>query len=477
MTARWRWFSALWGLTVLFHLLNAGPAYRMFVHPRPGSWWGMAIGGFALVLVARPDWLSPLVALGVAVPILAWFEAPVMGNHWLVVTLISIGFLAALATAAVRTRSTGLNRRDVESALAPIARGVFFVFYTCTALSKINRAFLTPFVSCATFFTDETARSLGWRSLDTAASPFWGRVIAVAVIAIELSVVVLLIARRTRVLGVFVAVIFHGIIGLDGSHSFADFSSLVYALLVLFLPTEFFEVVRGRLGQWERFTSRAIRLVLGIVLALVVVLQGLALSAGWTSAMADLRNIVWRLFSLGAALVIGWFLVHRRGIGVEASERISVLPAARWVLVIPLLALLNGVTPYVGVKTAYSWNMYSNLVTAPGRSNGLLVPTSWQWTSRQRDLVRVVDSSDASLRLYATEGYLLTMTALRSYTASHPDTSLTYERDGVRVTVPSTAADPLLSRPVGEWEKRVFAYRSIDADEPVRCQPYFLPAG
>ena len=121
--------------------------------------------------------------------------------------------------------------------------------------------------------------------------------------------------------------------------------------------------------------------------------------------------------------------------------------------------------------------MYSNLVTAPGKGNGLLIPTSWQWTSRQQDLVRIVESSGSALTIYATEGYLLTMTALRSYTSSHPDTSLTYERDGVRVTVPSTAADPLLSRRVGEWERRVFAFRSIDADEPARCQPYFLPAG
>jgi hypothetical protein len=90
MTARWRWFATLWGLSILFHLVNAGPMYRMFVHPRAGSWWGIASGVFAMILVARPDWLSPLVALGVTVPVLAWYEAPVMGNHWLVVTFISL---------------------------------------------------------------------------------------------------------------------------------------------------------------------------------------------------------------------------------------------------------------------------------------------------------------------------------------------------------------------------------------------------
>lgn len=477
MTARWRWFATLWGLSILFHLVNAGPMYRMFVHPRAGSWWGIASGVFAMILVARPDWLSPLVALGVTVPVLAWYEAPVMGNHWLVVTFISLGFLAALLSSVIRSRQVIRSGVTVDATLMPVARGVFFVFYTCTALSKFNRAFLSPVVSCATFFTDETARSLGWKSLDTASSPFWGRAIALTVIAVELSVVVLLILRRTRVLGVFVAVVFHGIIGLDGAHSFADFSSLVYALLVLFLPADFFVAFGERLGKLARLISRSLRLVCGAVLAFVLVVQGLALSNGWGHTMIDLRNIVWRLFSLGMVVVIGWYLVHCRGIGVEPSERVPVIPATRWVLVIPVIALLNGLTPYVGVKTAYSWNMYSNLVTAPGKGNGLLIPTSWQWTSRQQDLVRIVESSDASLRLYVTEGYLLTMTALRSYTSSHPDASLVYERDGGAVTVPSTDADPLLSRPVGEWEKRVFAFRSIDDGEPARCQPYFLPAG
>ncbi|MEI7992638.1 MAG: hypothetical protein WCH93_09435, partial [Actinomycetota bacterium] len=363
MTARWRWFATLWGFSILFHLLNAGPTYRMFAHPRAASWWGLAIGVLAVALIARPDSLVALAGLGVAVPVLAWFEAPVMGNHWLVVTLISVAFLLTLVIGVVRSRSMRGNLVDVETALMPVARAVFFVFYTCTTLSKINRAFLNPVVSCATFFTDETARSLGWKSLDTAASPFWGRAIAIAVIVIELSVVALLIVRRTRVLGVFVAVLFHGVIGLDGAHSFADFSALVYALLLLFLPADFFVAVIDRFAKFAQVVGRIVRLICVAVLVLVLVLQGLTLSNTWAHAMVDVRNVIWRLFSLGAALVMGWYLLRRSGIGVDPSERASVLPTARWVLVIPVIALLNGVTPYVGVKTAYSWNMYSNLVT------------------------------------------------------------------------------------------------------------------
>jgi len=476
MTARWRWFATLWGFSILFHLLNAGPMYRMFAHPRAASWWGLAIGVLAVALIARPDSLVALAGLGVAVPVLAWFEAPVMGNHWLVVTLISVAFLLTLVIEVVRSRSMRGNLVDVETALMPVARAVFFVFYTCTTLSKINRAFLNPVVSCATFFTDETARSLGWKSLDTAASPFWGRAIAIAVIVIELSVVALLIVRRTRVLGVFVAVLFHGVIGLDGAHSFADFSALVYALLLLFLPADFFVAVIDRFAKFAQVVGRIVRLICGAVLVLVLVLQGLTLSNTWAHAMVDVRNVIWRLFSLGAALVMGWYLLRRSGIGVDPSERASVLPTARWVLVIPVIALLNGVTPYVGVKTAYSWNMYSNLVTAPGYENGLLIPTAWRWTDRQGDLVTVLSSSDPGLNVYAEQRYLLTFTALRAYTSTHPDARLVYARGRTISEVPSTRADPELSRPVGGWEKRLFAYRAVDSAAPARCQPYFMSA-
>lgn len=471
---RWRWFVALWALSLLFHLANVGFTSRMFVSPIGASWWGIGIAVLALVLLVRPDRLFPLALVSLAVPVLAWLEAPVMGNHWLVVTLVSLGVVGATLHSAVRGRSP--EAVDTTRVLEPVARGVFFVFYSFTALSKVNRGFLDPIVSCGTFFTDETARSIGWDSLDTAGSPFWGRVVVTAIIVVELSVVALLIIRRTRVLGVFVAVVFHGIIGLDGLHSFADFSSLVYALLMLFLPADFFTAVSARLGGFARLASRSVRYACATSLVLVLAIRGSSLSGFWADFPADARDTVWRVFSLGLAVVVGWYLVSRRRMDVDRKESITVVPATRWLLVVPLLAFLNGMTPYVGVKTTYSWNMYSNLVTAPGYENGLLIPTAWRWTDRQDDLVAVLSSSDPGLNIYAEERYLLTFTALRAYTSTRPDARLVYARGRTIIEVPSTRADPVLSRPVGGWERRLFAYRAVDSGVPARCQPYFLPA-
>jgi len=200
------------------------------------------------------------------------------------------------------------------------------------------------------------------------------------------------------------------------------------------------------------------------------------LSGGWAGFPADARDTVWRVFSLGLAVVVGWYMVSRRRMGVDRDESITVVPATRWLLAVVLLAFLNGLTPYVGVKTTYSWNMYSNLVTAPGYENGLLIPTAWRWTDRQGDLVTVLSSSDPGLNVYAERRYLLTFTTLRAYTSTHPDARLVYARDRTIREVPSTRADPVLSRPVGGWEKRLFAYRAVDSAAPARCQPYFMPA-
>lgn len=477
MTDRWRWFAPLWGLAVLWHLVNAEPLYRMFVHPRAASWVGLAIGLMAMWLIAQPTSTYALAGVCALAPVLAWYEAPRLGNHWLVITLVSVGFLCASITAAINTRSWNSFISCADDLFLPVARGVFFVFYTFTALSKVNRAFLDPVVSCGTYFADETAHSLGWRSLDTAGSPVWGSVVAVGVIAVELLVVLLLSLRRTRVLGVLLAVLFHGLIGLDGYHSFADFSALVYALVLLFLPADFFRAISTRLGQRAAAVGRAVTLVPAGLLIAVVVLQGTALTNGWTHALVDVRNGLWRVCSLGAALLVLWYSVNRQRAAVEQTERVRVVPAARWLLVIPALAVLNGMTPYVGVKTSYSWNMYSNLVTAPGYRNGLLIPAAWRWTERQADLVTITATSDTNLDVYRAQGYQLTLTALRAYTSTHRDASLTYIRGGIQVSVPSTAADPLLSRRVPAWEQRVFAYRAIDRERPARCQPYFFAAG
>lgn len=496
---RTAYLAVWWGLSTLFHVLNVGGSIRMFSEPTGRSWWYAVLTVSALAMLVLPAraWRSGALCMGVLsvmVLITAWIESPVVGNHWLVSSLVSLGFLFAVVHAAATRRAQ--PRATLEQLFFPVARGVFFVFYSFSALAKVNRAFLDPVVSCANFFADETLRSLGIDSPQTVGTGSWRQLLPIIVVLVEIGVVVLLVQRRTRVWGVLLAVLFHGLIALDGDHPFADFTSLVYALLILFLPDDFFVWVRSRLGGASQRVSLGVRWVLAAAMVALVLVHGLLLGNSWWDVGDDLKDSVWRCIgAVTAAVIIAYVWSLRRSraqqvAGHEPAEsragsvlafRAPVVPGARWLLVVPLLAFLNGITPYVGVKTANSWNMYSNLVTADGLENSLLVPTVWRWTDRQDDLVRIVASSDPVLAAYARESYLIPYTNLREYASHSPAFSLTMVRRGddgqnQLVTITDSRTDPELTTPLSGWERRVFAYRYVDSLEPARCQPGYLPA-
>ena len=144
----------------------------------------------------------------------------------------------------------------------------------------------------------------------------------------------------------------------------------------------------------------------------------------------------------------------------------------------PILVVLNGVTPYVELKTSASWNMYANLRTAGGDSNHLLVRRTFPITSPQDDLVEVVDTDDGILATYRDGGFLLPVRTVRAYLERSPDVDAVLDVGGDRGRWCGRGSR---SRP--GWARRCRAgssagplLRAVDAGDAERCQTGFLPA-
>ena len=175
-----------------------------------------------------------------------WSEAPVLGNHWLLAGLVDLALLFAVAVGAVRRRWS--DATDLAERFLPVARWCLLGFYFFASFAKLNSAFFDRSVSCATFYFDQSTDSLGLSALQLDGAAGLQRTVIVATAAIELSIPWLLVFRRTRNLGVVVAVAFHTVLALDRTHQFFDFSSVLAALFVLFLPPAFGVWVAERVG-------------------------------------------------------------------------------------------------------------------------------------------------------------------------------------------------------------------------------------
>jgi hypothetical protein len=151
-------------------------------------------------------------------------------------------------------------------------------------------------------------------------------------------------------------------------------------------------------------------------------------------------------------------------------------PARAWQLLVPAVALLNGLTPYLELKTAHGWNMYANLRTVDGDSNHFIVRATLPLTDAQAHLVRVLFSSDLGLLYYAEARYDLTWDRFRDYLSRRPNASVTYQRRGEIVHVKRAGDVPGLAVALPEWRRRLLLHRAVDASGKERCLTGFGPA-
>jgi hypothetical protein len=457
-------FAVLWAVANLFHIW--GPSARataVLSHVTTVGVTHVLIGVAAIAVLLRPRSLVRLGILAVLGPVSVWFEAPVLGSHWVVVALVDVAILLAIAV-------RGLDIGRVERAFLPAARLVLLGFYSFAAFAKLNHAFFTPRVSCGNYFFDELTGSLGI-GLHSATAGWWSHLVPAGTAAIELAVPVLLLFRRTRVAGVVLGLVFHGLIALDQTHLLSDFSSVLNALFTLFLPASFAASVLVTHRSLSSSARDALRAVVVAGASVLLLVQWYGKGAGLQRLFMDGRAWAWVVFDVVVLVLVGRYVWHRKSLRADVDLRPS-----GWLWIVPALVLVNGLAPFLELRTAYAFNMYSNLETASGDSNHFIVTRTLPLTDYQDDRVSILESSDPNLQLYAQQRFDIPFLQLRDYVSHHRDLSLVYRRGGLTHEVRRASDDPALVEPVPSWQSKLFAFRSLDQTDPNRCQPSFLPA-
>jgi hypothetical protein len=461
-------FGVLWALAALFHVL--GPSARAGDIVHDVTLVGashLLVGLAALAVLSAPRSMGPLLGLAVVSPISAWLEAPVLGNHWLVVAFVDLALVGAAVSAR---RGWSIDPARFAALFLPLARWTLIAFYSFAAFSKLNHGFFDTAAGCGTFYFDELAGSLGFSTPLAVGHGGWAHLVPVGVAGIELAVPVLLVWRRTRNIGVVVGLVFHGIVALDQTHLFSDFSSVLLALFVLFLPASWAVGVVDRCRRQARLGS-GLQAVALCAFAVTLVLLG---SSRGARVFSDLLMWEWFVVDALAVVLVVAFVVRGRAERLEHPMRLVGVP--RWLWLVPVVVVFNGLTPYLELKTAYGFNMYSNLVTADGETNHFLVPRTLPVNGNAADVVRIERTSDPGLNLYVSRGYDLPYLSLRAYLANHPTASIRYVRNGVVHDLAHASDEPDLVRPVSQLERKLLALRAVDQQDPPRCQDSFLPA-
>jgi hypothetical protein len=144
-------------------------------------------------------------------------------------------------------------------------------------------------------------------------------------------------------------------------------------------------------------------------------------------------------------------------------------------MLFPLIIAINGVSPYLGLKTQTAWSMFSNLRTEGGYTNHLIVRHPYYLADVQSDLVEIKHSTDPRLSAFHEKGYLIPYFELRRYmsmndSALSREFTLEYVRKGANKQVSKPGDDPLLFEPENYFLRKLLHLRPVPSGNSGVCQ-------
>ncbi len=532
-------FALVWGVTTLVHQL----AFTFWAD----SWKGWLLVLAAIAVVYRPACVLRFTAL-VAVSLLhLWEKLPFVPNHILyegmlhVILLIAlVGFLLGpgkselartrrvwglpllLALAAIAFKigtlllpifPQGMLPRILTTLLllwvsgrflfspalvgrgdeffhraAPVLRAAVVIMYIWAVIQKLNWDYFDPEVSCAGKLHQEIAAYFGGL---VPTAPWTLRAAAVGSLVLELGIPLSLYFRRTRYLGFVAAVVFHLWLSIHPAAGIFSFTSLILAILMLFLPLEWgqrlqdlWDAQSRRIGGGDLEKGRQqARLLVVLVFSATLITQGTlyltiarSYEVFWTAnRIGFFAFFAWGLWIGGCYLVAGW----------RARREAAPLPnRARWTFawigLVPVL--LNGLWPWLGGRTQTSFSMYSNL-RSEGEGNHFFLKRV-DLFKLQTDMVEVLTSAPdilgpsarpRGIQQFANLGHRILpwFEFRRLVSEMEGDFEVGYIRQGEEKSLGRKGGeihgDPEAFEPLPLWQRKFVWFRRLETLEGPMC--------
>lgn len=315
--------------------------------------------------------------------------------------------------------------------------------------------------------------------IQIAVSPWLGRVTVPALagwltVLCESSVALLLIPQRTRRYGVLLGVIFHTILVISPAIAVFDFSMTVYTMLFLFTGAHFAAAICDKLEAFadESPAIPEFALVLWTPILIAIAAFMIGRSAMGYPLYGDprLTRLIW-LGNMPIAMTVIYWTVSVLFGKESRSMHAAFRPRIALHFVVLLLAVFNGLCPYLGLKTQGSFTMFSNLRTEAGHWNHLVVPASFRLVNRyQDDLVQIKQVDDRRLTLdFVNKDCLAPRFEVQRAATKNPDLAITIIRDGEELELSPISLDAELGAPVNWVAQKLLIFRPVTPDGSPYC--------
>lgn len=443
-------FSFLFSMFSLFHVFNYVFAYGRY----PPQADLVAVFVAALILLMRPQSSRALFLLMLASLISTIAQAPAQSNHTMLRTMVIIGYWLSFLYAFLR----GSGQSDIFGNFILAGRGGLLIMYVFGIFHKINSDFLNPNFSCAVAL---------WRAMPSPLNKLEGPLIDYSTIygtfVVEAVIVLALLIPRTRYLGMVFGILFHLLLALSDYAAYLAFTTLSISLHVLFLDSANSRKIMQS-PEMAAIRSR-IRHPLYKLAVLILLIVG---------ALLMMRNAfgLSTIFLLPFVLPLCFLIMRygRRGRGREESPYGR--PAYMIGVVVAGLYFANGFMPYLGLKTAQSINMFSNLRLEAGVSNHLIFrgpPGPFRYLEN----VAVIEDAGGSafLSWYQNRGFAIVYYDLLAHLAENPELVVSFELNGRQFSSVGSAdfRDDIERTLHPRWVRKWFHFLPVQLERPEPC--------
>jgi hypothetical protein len=295
-------------------------------------------------------------------PAAEWaLQLPVFLLSLAIITVIGVRYRRR-AEADIDTRRRAMDA-EVDWGITRLLRVTVVVAMSWAAVHKLNADFFNPGVSCLTMLTAQLA---DWWGFPQGWIFSWLRPVHIVILEAAVPILLLAAPRVGILLALFLGLLF-------GSLGATRFAGLIVVMAFAFLDHADLAFIRAGLRRY--------RVLMGVTIVAAIVVSFLSYTGP--------RR--WFQFGLyhGLLTFLAWcaffaLLRHRIGL-VAATDSVEGVPitgshlSLRFIVGLAVaFNLVNGFTPYLGIKYQYSFAMLSNLRVDTARWNSFVFPR-WLW--------------------------------------------------------------------------------------------------
>ncbi len=459
-----------------FCLLSLGLATASLVHMLSFPWWrgmfsGQILLASTLILFFLPRSIFTL-SFFLLTSLFFWFQKlPFVPNHIFFEILVHTSMLGTVLAVSICQWKKDLSSQELRGLIyehmRPVVMSALIIMYLFTVLHKLNWDFFNPAVSCAVSMHKELSAFVP--IVPSGTWTHWPTIIGT--LFFELFIPLGLWWRKTRVAAVLLGLLFHWFLALHPHGGIYSFSHLLYVLYAVFL----FSAQNNpfaRAISIPRLGVLTIKLAAVFLFGVALFLQMRAYKNGDGFLMANAIGFyTWLIFAMWLVVIyapaIRQFFWNRLPDPVVRPMCI--------LLIFPVLVFLNGLAPYLSLKTTTAFSMFSNIRTEGTGNNHLFMPRI-KLFSYQDDLVEILESNDRQLQQYGRTKDLLTWFELRRITSSRKRENLfvKYKRSKQPETLfkkKDAPQDAELLKPHPWYLSRFLVFRPIGRlDKPMPCR-------